>query len=84
MKKYKEKRDAPEFINKVLAVRVPWIPNGDEIFSCGGQKREFTWQVQGIQHIVKILRGRLRNPHHGSYVLRSKGSIPERGYIFGT
>ena len=28
-----------------------------EIFSCGGQKREFTWQVQGIGHVVKIVAG---------------------------
>ena len=25
--------------------------------TCGGQKREFTWQVQGIGHIVKIVAG---------------------------
>ena len=24
------------------------------------------------------------NPHHGCYVLRSKGWIPEKGCIFGT
>ena len=28
-----------------------------EIFSCRGQKREFTWLVQGIGHIVKIVVG---------------------------
>ena len=28
-----------------------------EIFSCGGQKREFTWQVQGIGHAVTIVAG---------------------------
>ena len=28
-----------------------------EIFNCGGQKREFTWQVQGIVHFAKIVAG---------------------------
>ena len=28
-----------------------------ESVTCGGQKREFTWQVQGIGHIVKIVAG---------------------------
>ena len=28
-----------------------------EAFTCGGQKREFTWQVQGIGHVVKIVAG---------------------------
>ena len=77
-----------------------------ESVTCGGQKREFTWQAQGIRHIVKIVagavfRGRCQNvgrrvsfeglrftwrgnPHHGSYILRPKGSIRERGCIFGT
>ena len=32
----------------------------------------FTWQPQGIRTM------------HGSYVLRSKGSIPEKGCMFGT
>ena len=75
----------------------------------GGWKREFTWQVQGIGHFVKIVAGAVfcgrcqnvawqacvirriafyvtgaGNPHHGCYVLRSKGSIPEKGCIFGT
>ena len=74
-----------------------------ESVTCGSQKREFTWQVQGIGHVVKI-RGRCQNvgtrasfeglrfmwqaragnPHQGPYVLRSKGSIPEKGCIFGT
>ena len=72
----------------------------------GGSKREFTWQVQGIGHIVKIVAGAVfcghgqnvgrrvsfriafyvagtGNTHHGSYILRSKGSIPEKGCIFG-
>ena len=75
-----------------------------ESVTCGGQKREFTWQVQGIGHIVKIVAGAVfrgcwqacvvrgiafyvagaGNPHHGSYILRSQGSIPEKGCIFGT
>ena len=70
-----------------------------EPVTCGGQKREFTWQVQGIGHVVKIVAARsvswtlprrwqacvirriafyvagAGNPHHGSYVLRSKGSF---------
>ena len=25
--------------------------------TCGGQRREFTWQVQGIGHVVKIVAG---------------------------
>ena len=37
-----------------------------ESVTCGGQKREFTWQVQGIGHIVKfvagaVFRGRCQN-----------------------
>ena len=28
-----------------------------ESVTYGGQKREFTWQVQGIRHIVKIVAG---------------------------
>ena len=28
-----------------------------ESVACGGQKREFTWQAQGIGHIVKIVAG---------------------------
>ena len=28
-----------------------------EYITCGGQKREFTWQVQGIGHFVKIAAG---------------------------
>ena len=28
-----------------------------ESVTCGGQKREFTWQAQGIGHIVKIVAG---------------------------
>ena len=28
-----------------------------ESVTCGGQKREFTWQVQGIGHFVKIVAG---------------------------
>ena len=79
-----------------------------ESVTYGGQKREFTWQVQGIGHIVKIVasatfRGRCQNVGRrvsfeglrftwqaqgirtmDSYILRSKGSIPERGCIFGT
>ena len=73
----------------------------------GGPKREFTWQVQGIGHVVKIVagavfRGRCQNVGrrvlfeglHFTWcrefapwtlcILRSKGSIPQRGFIFGT
>ena len=28
-----------------------------EFVTCGGQKRELTWQVQGIGHMVKIVAG---------------------------
>ena len=28
-----------------------------ESVACGGQKRKFTWQVQGIGHVVKFVAG---------------------------
>ena len=28
-----------------------------ESVTCGGQKREFAWQVQGIGHVAKIVAG---------------------------
>ena len=61
-----------------------------EIFSCGGQKREVTWQVRGIGDTVKIVAGAvfggrchakrwqacvIRRIAYGSYVLRWMGSI---------
>ena len=41
------------------------------------------WQACVIRRITFSVAG-AGNPHHGSYVLRSKGSIPDRGCIFGT
>ena len=41
------------------------------------------WQACVIRRIAFYVTG-AGNPHHGCYVLRSKGSIPEKGYIFGT
>ena len=38
------------------------------------------WQKRIIRRIAFYMAG-ARNSHHGSYILRSKGSIPERGYI---
>ena len=74
-----------------------------ESVTCGGQKREFAWQVQGIGPVAKIVAGavfcgRCQNvgkrvsfeglrftwQAQGSYILRSEGSIPERGCIFET
>ena len=63
-------------------------PGSDHGF--GGSKQEFTWQVQGIGHFVKVAAGAVfcvirriafhmvgaGDSHHGSCVLRSKGSIP--------
>ena len=41
------------------------------------------WQACVIRRIAFYVTG-AGNPHHGCYVLRSKGSIPEKGCIFGT
>ena len=41
------------------------------------------WQARVIRRIAFYVAG-AGNPHHGSYILRSQGSIPERGCIFGT
>ena len=41
------------------------------------------WQACVIRRIAFYVAG-AGNSHHGSYVLRSKGSIPEMGCIFGT
>ena len=41
------------------------------------------WQACVIRRIAFYVAG-AGNPHHGSYILRSKGSIPERGCIFAT
>ena len=41
------------------------------------------WQACVVRRIAFYVTG-ARNPHHGCYVLRSKGSIPEKGCIFGT
>ena len=51
-----------------------------ESVTCGGQKREFTWQVRGIGHVVKIVagavfRGRCHTlPKHWQ-VCHSKGCV---------
>ena len=59
----------------------------------GGQKREFTWQVQGIGPVVKIVAGAVFRGHCQNVGRRVsleglhftwQGSIPERGCIFGT
>ena len=41
------------------------------------------WQACVIRRIAFYVAG-TGNSQHGSYVLRSKGSIPEKGCIFGT
>ena len=41
------------------------------------------WQACAIRRIAFYVTG-AGNPHHGCYVLRSRGSIPEKGCIFGT
>ena len=41
------------------------------------------WQACVIRRIVFYVAG-AGKPHHGSYILRSKGSIPERCCTFGT
>ena len=41
------------------------------------------WQACVIRRSAFYVAG-AGNPHHGSYILRSKGLIPERGCIFGT
>ena len=41
------------------------------------------WQACVIRRIAFYVAG-AGNSHHGSYVLMSKGSIPEKGCIFGT
>ena len=41
------------------------------------------WQACVIRRIASYATG-AGNPHHGCYVLRRKGSIPEKGCIFGT
>ena len=41
------------------------------------------WQACVIRRIVFYVTS-AGNPHHGCYVLRSKGWIPEKGCIFGT
>ena len=41
------------------------------------------WQACVIRRIAFYVTG-AGNPHHWCYVLRSKGSIPEKGYIFET
>ena len=55
--------------------------------NCGRRSISWTlpkrWQARVIRRIAFYVAG-ARNPHHGSYILRSKGSIPERGGIFGT
>ena len=40
------------------------------------------WQACVIRRIAFYVAG-TGNTHHGSYILRSKGSIPEKGCIFG-
>ena len=39
------------------------------------------WQACVIRRIVFYVAG-TGNSHHGSYVLRSNGSIPEKGFAF--
>ena len=41
------------------------------------------WQACVIRRIAFYVAG-AGNPDHGCYVLRSKGSIPKKGCIFGT
>ena len=41
------------------------------------------WQACVIRRIAFYVTG-AGNAHHGCYFLRSKGSIPEKGCIFGT
>ena len=41
------------------------------------------WQACIIRRIAFYVAG-AGNPHRGAYVLRSKGSIPEKGCVFGT
>ena len=51
-----------------------------------------SWQAQYFADVAKPLAGVRHsiyvtgagNPHHGCYVLRSEGSIPEKGCFFGT
>ena len=39
------------------AMNFIWYGRCKEAVTCGGLKREFTWQVRGIGHVVKFVAG---------------------------
>ena len=47
-----------------------------EILSCGNQKREFMWQVQGIGHVAKIMAGAI---FRGRYVAKTLAGVSFEG-----